>query len=185
MVGFDAQSDFCAISVSLPIKIINHESFSDMITMKLLGIRTSPKSIRYAILDCEGQTVVFLNADTENKIDFPAEIQTSEKKISWLFKEFQRILEIHPEVKCVTIKSNEFTPGRESGSSREAAYLDGTILLASELNQKKVVTKMYRMMNTNRRDVKALAEQKVGRCSHYWDEQIADAIIAAWSSRCI
>lgn len=156
-----------------------------MTLMQLLGIRTSPKSIRYAVLDFEGQEVIFLNADTENKIDFPAEIQTSEKKVRWLFDEFQRILRIYPEVKCVTIKTNEFTPGRESGSSREAAYLDGTILLASELNQKTVVTKLYKTMNTKRNDVKELAEQKVGRSSLYWDVQIADAVIAAWSSRCI
>lgn len=153
--------------------------------MQLLGIRNSPKSIRYAILDCEGQAVVFLNADKENKIDFPVEIQTLEKKVSWLFNEVQRILRIYPDVECVTIKSNEFTPGRESSSSREAAYLDGTILLASELNQKKVLIKLYKTMSTRRVDVKELAEQKVGRSSQYWDVQIADAVVAAWSSRCI
>ena len=156
-----------------------------MIHMQLLGIRTSPKSIRYAVLYFEGQEVEFLNANTENKIDFPTEIQTSEKKVSWLFNEFQRILRIYPDVRCVTIKTNEFTPGRESGSSRDSAYLDGIILLASELNQKKVVTKLYKTMNTKRNEVKELAEQKVGRSSQYWDVQIADAVIAAWSSRCI
>lgn len=154
--------------------------------MQLLGIRTSPKSIRYAVLDFEGQEVEFLNADKENKIDFPAEIQTSEKKVSWLFNEFQRILRLYPEVKYVTIKSNEYTQrGSESSSSREAAYLDGTILLVSEINQKKVVMKLYKTMKTKRAEVKDFAEKTVGRSLKNWDVQIADAVIAAWSSRCI
>ena len=169
--------------IDSPIKIIRMESFSETINMQVLGIRTSPKTIRYAILDWDGKTSVFVNADKENKINFPAKIQTPEKKVSWLFNEFERILRQHPDVESVTIKSNEYSRGRESGSSREAAYLDGTILLASEINQKKVVMKLYKTMKTKRDDVKAFAEKNVGLSSQNWDERMADAVIAAWSSR--
>lgn len=153
--------------------------------MQLLGIRTSPRTIRYAIIDWNGQVANFLNADKENKIDFPAEIISPEQKVVWLFKEIQGILHKYSEVKCITIKINEYSPmGHESASSRESAYLDATIILASHICQKEVVMKTYPMMiKIKRNEVIAFAEQNVARSSKNWNQQMADAVVAAWSSR--
>jgi hypothetical protein len=41
------------------------------------------------------------------------------------------------------------------------------------------------MMKIKRNDVIAFAEQNVGRSLKYWNQQMADAVVAAWSSRCI
>lgn len=153
--------------------------------MQSLGIRTAPKTVRYAVLDWNGSEAIFLNSDKENKIDFPAETISPEKKVIWLFKEFQGILLNYPDVERVAIKVNEYSPmGHESSSSRESAYLDGTILLASELCHKEIVMKSYSMMRTKRNEVKAFAEQKVRPSSKNWNEQMADAVVAAWSSGC-
>lgn len=158
----------------------------EVIKMQFLGIRTSPRTIRYAIIDWNGQVANFLNANKENKIDFPAEIISPEQKVVWLFKEVQGILHKYSEVKCITIKINEFSPmGHESASSRESAYLDATIILASNICQKKVVMKSCPMMKIKPKEVIAFAEQNVGRSLKYWNQQMADAVVAAWSSRYI
>ena len=41
--------------------------------MMILGIRTSPTTVRYAVLDYNGATVSLVNAASENKLDFPAD----------------------------------------------------------------------------------------------------------------
>ncbi|SMN16192.1 hypothetical protein CRYPD_907 [uncultured Candidatus Thioglobus sp.] len=56
------------------------------------------------------------------------------------------------------------------------------ILAAKEANIP-VQTKIYNQLATKRNQVKGHAEERVGRTEKYWNEQIADAIVAAWSGR--
>lgn len=151
--------------------------------MQLLGIRTAPKTIRYAIIDWDGKDAIFVNADGENKIDFPADANTIEKKLYWLFRELERILIQYPGIDQITIKTNEYRPKMESVSSREAAYLDAVIVLFAEKENKKVELKLYRGIGTKRDEVKEFAERNIGISTRYWDIQMADAVVAAWSTR--
>ena len=151
--------------------------------MQILGIRTAPNTIRYAILEWDVQTPTFVNEDSENKLDIPANFKAIEQKLRWLYDELERILRQYSNIKRIVIKTNEYGRGGEKASSRDAAYLDGVILLFAEQNKISVETKLYRKIGTKRDEVKAFAESKAGVSTCYWNEQMADAVAAAWSGK--
>jgi len=149
----------------------------------VLGIRTSPTTIRYAVLDCSGTAVSLVNANSENKLDFPAHCQSIEQKLYWLHQELNRVLRQYPNIERIVIKANEYGQGGEKASSREAAYFDAVVLMTAGTRQLPVDVKLYRTIGTRRNDVKSFAKANVGVTNHYWNEQMADAVSAAWSGR--
>lgn len=68
---------------------------------------------------------------------------------------------------------------------REAAYLDGTVILIA--SQKTiplpVSVKVYKGIKrgVNRTTVKEFAQSNVGSTTKYWNEQMADAVAVAFS----
>lgn len=149
----------------------------------ILGVRTAPTTVRYAVLDWDGTTASFVNADKENKLDFPSDCQNIEQKLHWLQQELDRVLRQHPGVKKIVIKANEYGRGGEKAASREAAYFDAVVLMVAGKKPLPVEMKLYRTIGTRRNEVKAFAETNVRRTSRYWNEQMADAVAAAWSGR--
>ena len=154
--------------------------------IKVMGIRTAPSVVRYAILTKNEDGVIqFVNANGENKIDFPADCDNVTKKLPWLSREIQRIFRQNPEISHVIIKASEYGRGGESSSSREAAYYDSAVITQAGLQLRpiSVDVKIYRGLGNNvKRDtVKNIAEGHVGKTQKYWNEQIADAIVAALS----
>jgi hypothetical protein len=63
---------------------------------------------------------------------------------------------------------------------RESSYAEAAVALLSEQRSKPVFIKTYTSLGTRSADVKSHAEQRVGRTDRYWDNKIADAIMAAW-----
>ena len=150
--------------------------------MLILGLRAAPKEVRYALIDWDGQTARFVNADGENRLKFPRGMEKPEEKLSWFYGELERIHRQNPSIAKIVIKTNEFNRrGGESGASRQAAYLDAVILTMAGKKTIPVSLKLYAALGTRRDSVEAFAEEKVGRCSTSWNEQMADAIAAAWS----
>lgn len=151
--------------------------------MMILGIRTSPTTVRYAVLDCNGAAVSLVNADSENKLDFPADCRSIEQKLHWLHQELDRVLRQYPGIERIVIKANEYGRGGEKASSREAAYFDAVVLMTAGTRQLPVDVKLYRTIGTRRNEVKTFAETNVGATNRYWNEQMADAVSAACSGR--
>ena len=151
--------------------------------MQILGIRTSTTTVRYAVLDCSEMALSLVNANLENKIDFPAECRGIENKLHWVHQEMERVLRKYPGIKRIVIKANEYGRGCEKASSREAAYFDAVVLTIAGARQLPVEVKVYRMIGTRRDAVKSFAQTKVGVTKSYWNEQMADAVAAAWSGR--
>ncbi len=151
--------------------------------MQILGIRTSPSSVRYAIIDWDGTAARLLNASGENKLDFPAGKTTIASKLHWLREELNRVLRQNPEVTRMAIKCNEYGRGGEKATSREAAHLDAAALIVAGERLLPVEMLLYRSIGTKRDEVKGFAETNVGRVDPYWNEQIADAIAVAWATR--
>jgi len=151
--------------------------------MQILGIRTSPSTVRYAIFDWDGTSGRLLNAGGETKLDFPADKTTIATKLHWLREELNRVLRQNPGVTKMAIKCNEYGRGGEKASSREAAHLDAAALMVAGERMLPVEMLVYRSIGTKRDEVKAFAETNVGRVDPYWNEQIADAIAVAWATR--
>ncbi|MDO8873144.1 MAG: hypothetical protein Q7V05_10500 [Methanoregula sp.] len=154
--------------------------------MLLLGLRASPKTIRYAVLDYDGQNARLLNADSENKINFPADLLTyNEKKLAWLYHELTGIFDHYSDIAVVSIKSNEYGPGGQTKASREAAYIEGVMILVAELNGKPVSVKLYSSLKTNSKTVKISAKAIIESVDSLksFDEKMADAIVVAFSGR--
>jgi hypothetical protein len=149
----------------------------------ILGVRTSPKTVRYAVLDFSNATISFINANEENKLDFPADLQNIEQKLSWFYQEMERVLRKYPSISKIVIKANEFGLGQEKMSSREAAYFDAIVFLVAGDRHLPVEVKFYRAIGTRRDGIKGFAETHVGKTDLYWNEQIADAASAAWAAR--
>ena len=148
--------------------------------MIVLGIRISPQSTRYALVKSEGTRYILINADTESQLVYPADMDTPESKVDWLYRELERIIQKSPEIKCVCIKINE-SRFSDKISTRETYRLEGVTLLLCHRNNKPVKMKTYNSLGTRRADVKICAEDRVGSTSKYWNTQMADAVVAAWS----
>ncbi len=150
--------------------------------MAILGIRAAPKEIRYALVDSDGQTARFLNAEGENRLKFPRGMENPEEKLSWFYGELERIHRQNPAIERIIVKSNEYNRrGSESTASRQAAYLDAVVLTFAGKRAIPVSLKLYAGLGTRRDAVEAFAEENVGRCQTSWNEQMADAVAAAWS----
>jgi Holliday junction resolvasome RuvABC endonuclease subunit len=151
--------------------------------MQILGIRTASSSVRYAVVEWNGQDAVLVNADTENKLDFPADSQETEQKLLWLHGELERILRKYPDVSRVAVKMNEYV--REKKTTRPSTHMDGVAMLTAMQADKLVCSLLYAniQQGMGSKKVQVFAEANVGRSSKYWNVQMADAVAAAWTWR--
>jgi hypothetical protein len=147
--------------------------------MKILGFRSDPSTPRYAIVDSSVTPPALLNADGESRLRFPADCTSEAAQVTWLYREFERIFHIHPDIDRVVIKKGEFTQG-DNNAKRLASYQEAALLLYCGLHNKPVVSKIYASLSTRSAQVKDHAIARVGQTTRYWDGKIADAIIAAW-----
>lgn len=150
--------------------------------MKVIGIRTAPKQLRFAILEIAGTTITFVNQHDENIIKVPVSLSAIEDIIHWQKSEVDRILRQNKGADLVAIKTSEFAR-TDTKSSRMASYLDAAAMIASKDAHIPVCTRLYSQIATKRKMVKAHAEQRVGSTNKYWNEQIADAICVAFAMR--
>ncbi|CAB5494344.1 hypothetical protein [Bathymodiolus thermophilus thioautotrophic gill symbiont] len=151
--------------------------------MKLLGIRTAPTQLRYALIKVDDDNNCSLvNSNSESLIKVPAGMDDFSEKLSWQKDEIDRIIRQNQDVEKILLKIGEY--GRsDTKSSRLAAYFDAVVILAAKEANIPIQTKVYNQLSTKRKQVKEHAEARIGRTEKYWNEQIADAIVAAWSGR--
>ena len=147
--------------------------------MKILGFRSDPSTPRYAIVESSVTPPALLNADGESRLRFPADCTSEAAQVTWLYREFERIFHIHPDIDRVVIKKGEFTQG-DNNAKRVASYQEAALLLYCGLHNKPVVSKIYASLSTRSAQVKDHAIARVGQTTRYWDGKMADAIIAAW-----
>lgn len=147
--------------------------------MKILGFRSDPTTPRYAIIDGSATPFALLNADAESRLRFPADCTSEAAQVTWLYREFERIFHIHPDIDRVVIKKGEFTQG-DNNAKRVASYQEAALLLYCGLQNKPVVSKIYASLSTRSAQAKDHAIARVGQTTRYWDGKMADAIIAAW-----
>ncbi len=148
--------------------------------MKVLGIRTAPKQLRFALLVVDGGNIDFLNQNTEHLIKVPAGVTEVEDIVHWQKSEIDRILRQNQDIDLVAIKTSEYARS-DTKSTRLASYLDAAVLLASKDANIPVCTRLYSQIGAKRANVKERAESRVGSTDKYWNEQIADAIMVAWA----
>ena len=148
--------------------------------MKAIGIRVDPKGARYAIVEYDGASFTLLNANDESRLRYPANVATPAEKVDWLYRELERVLRDHNDAEKVCIKTNEYTQN-DSKAKRESAYLEGVVLLFCAQKNLLSEVKIYASLGTKSGNVKAHAEQRVGKTIKYWDTKIADAVVAAWN----
>lgn len=154
--------------------------FIGIIFLKILGVRCGNKSIRFALLEKNGDVITFLNANTEHELKIPRTMTDENDQIVWVSGEVERILRQNTDISKVCIKTAEF--GRsETKTNRLIAYFDALVILASMKSNKAINTKLYTQIGVKRVDVKVRAEQLVGRTDTAWNEQIADAVCVAYS----
>lgn len=148
--------------------------------MKVLGIRSAPHSIRYALVEKKQDgSLLFLNATEENNLTIPQNINNLDQKLKWIHDEISRILRQNSDITMLAIKASEYGRGGEKKTSRESSYIDGVIMLSACLRGIKTDIKLYGAMKTNSREVIQAAKDSVGVSSKQWDRQMADAVYVA------
>ena len=150
--------------------------------MKILGIRTAPQQIRYALIDTDGSTCTLINANSENLLKPPATIICNDALLKWVKDELTRIIRQNTDITIIALKVPEFT-GSKTNSSRLGDYLDAMVLLTAAESGIPIITKLYSQMATKRADVKRHAEDRIGKTSTGWNDQMADAVAVAWIAR--
>jgi hypothetical protein len=150
--------------------------------VKILGIRTAPKQLRFALVEIAGNNATLLNGGSENLIKVPAGVTEAEDIIHWQKAEVDRILRQNPDIDFVALKTSEYARS-DTKATRLASYLDAAVFLAAKDAHKPIHSRLYSQIGATRNTVKERAEARVGRTEKYWNEQIADAIMIAWALR--
>lgn len=149
--------------------------------MQILGIRVSPSTIRYAIVDWDGINFTFLNRTTENKIDFPVNLGSRGSKLSWLFQELERIVSNYPNIDIIGVKEGEYI-GSETLSKRERASLEGIIQYWAYERNIPATMKIYAgIKDVKSREALIFCETNIGKTETYWNKDMSDALLAAWA----
>lgn len=148
--------------------------------MKVLGIRASAKEVRYALIEkSETGEVKFLNQNAEHRLIFPASMEDISQKLLWIKGEIDRILRQSSDIDKIIIKMNEYA-GTENGAKRETTYVDAACLLSAAENNIIVERKLNSQIGSTSSKAKEYAEQRVGKTEHYWNNAMAEAILAAF-----
>jgi hypothetical protein len=147
--------------------------------MRILGIRTAPQQIRYAIVESASGACSLLNAGGENLIKKPAHIDEVAAHLNWVKAELHRVIRQNPRLDVIALKTPELQ-GSKTSVSRFGDYLDAVVLLVAAEVAIPVITKLYSQMATRRLDVSRHAEDRVGRTTTNWNHQMADAVVVAW-----
>jgi hypothetical protein len=88
----------------------------------ILGLRASSQEVRYAILDKDPTgKIIFTNQESENRLKYPANIESVEGKLNWIKAEVDRILRQNTAIDKIAIKMNEYA-GTENAAKRETTY---------------------------------------------------------------
>mgnify|MGYP001241954210 CR=1 FL=1 len=145
--------------------------------MKILGIRNSPSSVRYAIIDGDKISSTFINKDEENKLVFPKAMKSIPQKICWYKSEIDRIILAHGPFDAVALKHNENVQSNYS-RLQETMYYDAITSLIFAEKSVRLEYFTYKSMKTNSKSILAATEPIYGKTSQHWDVQIADAIYA-------
>lgn len=148
--------------------------------MRVLGLRASAQEIRYAILekDTAGH-INFVNCSDETRLKYPANIDRIEEKLLWIKSEIVRILRQNPSIEKIIIKTNEYT-GTENAAKRETTYVDSIFLLCAAEHRLPVLRKLNSQIGSTATRAKEYAESRVGKTERYWNNTMADAILAAY-----
>jgi Holliday junction resolvasome RuvABC endonuclease subunit len=149
--------------------------------MKIIGFRCSPKCVRYALVDMDGNTGTLLNAGTENRFLYPAGMDELDDRLVWLYSELERLFHQHKDIDRAVVKANEYLV--EKKATRSTNYADAVIVLACAKHGVPVEPRTYGKLGTTSGKAQDHAEHRVGRTDTHWDRQMADAVIAAWSGR--
>jgi len=145
----------------------------------ILGFRSDPATPRYALVDGTTNPLSLLNTTDESRLCFPADCIEDAAKVTWLYREFERIFHANPDIGRVVIKKGEFTQG-DNNAKRTASYQEAALLLYCGLHNKPITSKLYASLGTNSGTVLAHAVGRVGQTTKYWNSKMADAVVAAW-----
>ncbi|NHZ46368.1 hypothetical protein [Nitratidesulfovibrio liaohensis] len=148
--------------------------------MKIIGLRFSPDSFRYAVLEKNDGIINFTNANNETKVCKPADLDNIDDICAWIYDEIKRIITINNDVSNIVIKTNEYST--DTKSKRTTIYLEGVATVASKLEGKPVTFKLYSQIGVSSSNVKDRMESRYGKTKKYWDSKIADAVAAAAAS---
>src|SRR5690242_18653123 len=154
--------------------------------MRILGIRIAPQQIRYALVESLADTSVLfsvlLNAAGENLIRKPAHLSEVSDHLKWVKDELHRVIRQIHSLDVIALKTPEFQGGK-TNVSRLGDYLDAVVLLVASEVGVPVISKLYSQMATRRSDVERHAEDRVGKTTSNWNQQMADAVAVAWVVR--
>jgi len=146
--------------------------------MKILGIRNSPKVIRFCILEGNATSFTFSNATSENKIDLPNSLKTEAEIYQWVKSEFSRLFDKYGPFDHMAIKQNENVTTRYS-SVKPVMFMDCIACLVAIENNTPFTSHLYKSLGTKSKEVIADAEAQAVKSNTHWDSKMADAIVAA------
>ncbi len=146
--------------------------------MKILGIRNSPKKIRFCIVEGDKTNFNFINKDSEHKIDLPKSLKTEAETYEWIKSEFNRIFDNYGPFDHLAIKQNENVPTRYS-SVKPVMFLDCIASLVAIENNTPFSSHLYKSLGTKSKEVVKHIELQISKTDKHWDSQIADALAAA------
>jgi hypothetical protein len=143
--------------------------------MRVLGIRASTRHLRYCVLELDTGTLTWINRDEEHRWIVPRASTAKPAILSDAYQEVTRLLGKY-QPNRVSIKIAE-TPRGHPDPKRVS--VEAAIILAAAHKHLPVSEKRYRDLRTNSSEVGAEALKHVSKTNSHWDNELADALVAA------
>jgi hypothetical protein len=149
--------------------------------MSTLGIKVTPSLIVYALAENQNGQKIILNINSEFRIVFPKKMESIKEKVTFLFEEIIRIVDLNPSIKMIAIRESEYTRYPEDDSKRFSKNLDGVIMAVAAHKNIPFTKKVMQSLKVKKSNLMEAAEAISGKTKTYWNEDIAETIMAAIS----
>jgi hypothetical protein len=146
--------------------------------MKVIGVRNSTDTIRFAVIEKDGTGMHFVNANDENRVILPKNITATADQVVWARHEVNRIIAAHGPVAGIALKRNENFP-KAYTQIMATAFLDALWFLAAGENAVPIESYVYLQMGTRSKDVCVDAVKGLAPSFTHWTTQMADAVMGA------
>ncbi|MEI6516045.1 MAG: hypothetical protein WCO77_08710, partial [bacterium] len=111
--------------------------------MKVIGVRNSTDTIRFAVIEKNGRGIHFLNADDGNRIVLPKTIPDRAARMAWARQELDRVITRHGPIAGIALKQNENQP-KAYTQTVAVAFLDALWFLAAGEKATKIESYVFR-----------------------------------------
>lgn len=146
--------------------------------MRIIGVRASFKGFRFAVVDTDDKTTTWLNKEERSGLFFADDIEDKSQMLVQAAELFQSVIQEYSPIDHVCIKTTELKGSVNQKTLLEHAFSSVLMLVAAQAKIPVSETSYKDFTTVHKGNVKAFAAKKFGKSPKFWDDKIAEALLA-------